>query len=87
METTSLGPTLTIIVTRRAGRAVVRVMNDRPVLAKTMHCPIIEGVDSSMSSSRPIHMSPDHQIKLGSEHEIKANQQQNDANHEGPLAN
>ena len=41
-------------------------MKDCPVMAKTGHCPIAEGMDSSMSSGHPMDMGPDHQkMKMG----------------------
>ena len=39
-------------------------MKDCPVMAKTGHCPIVEGMGSSMSSGHPMDMSPDHQMKM-----------------------
>lgn len=39
-------------------------MKDCPVMKKTGHCPIAEGMSSSMSSGHPMDMGTEHQKKM-----------------------
>ena len=41
------------------------VMKDCPVIAKTGHSPIAEGMKASTSSAKPMGMKPDHPMKMG----------------------
>ena len=41
------------------------VMKDCPVMAKTGHCPLAEGMKATMSSAKPMGMKPDHAMKMG----------------------
>lgn len=41
------------------------VMKNCPVIAKTGHCPVAEGMKAGMSSAKPMGMKPDHAMKMG----------------------